>query len=129
MKVKVLQCDTPSSYTGRTYPVEEMTKAVEQYNNNPPNEGYGTLGMPNDPQRIPLTDISHKIDRLWIENDSVFAEVDILNTPAGERLTAIIDECRLSPAMIGNLDEENLTVSNCEIVSTAFIPNKEDNNE
>lgn len=45
----------------------------------------------DDRAEISIKEVSHAINKLWIENDKVMAELDILNTPNGEKVNTLID--------------------------------------
>lgn len=53
----------------------------------------GELGHPDD-YNIHLQNVSHKIDKLWIEDykgtESLMGEITILETPSGKQLTNLI---------------------------------------
>lgn len=53
---------------------------------------FGENNHPQDDRTdIDLNNVSHAINKMWIEGDSVMAELDLLPTPAGEIINKLID--------------------------------------
>lgn len=94
-RIKGIVADFKPNRNGRVYPrelwekvinseyVKEMmaSKCLFGENNHP---------LDSDRVEIDLNNVSHCIHKLWIENDSVMAELDLLPTPAGEIIDKLI---------------------------------------
>lgn len=97
---------------GRIYPYQTTIKAIKKYKKEyiDNNKAFGILGILNSSE-IPLNLISHKITRLWEENNKGYAEIEILNTPKGKHLQELVNtigsRLRLIPCGIGNIDENS----------------------
>lgn len=65
----------------RIYDLEACEKIIEDFKNKP--ICYGTIGYIDTPN---ITDISHIIEKMWIENNILKADIRILDTPSGEIL-------------------------------------------
>jgi len=109
-KVKILQCDEPSPYTGRIYPSDEIELAIEKYREKiADNVAYGTFGNSPTPGEMNIADISHKVTDISINDEGeVFVDYEILGTPAGESLKKVLESVRLSPALIGHVTREGV---------------------
>jgi len=127
---KLLTCDTPSPYTGRVYPREEVEKAIKQYQQTiDAGIAFGELGI-QEGDNISLSHVSHKILNIYLNDNTVYADIELLDTPAGASAAEMLkaDIVRLSPVMYGVLAEDNTTVNGVSIVKTAIVP-KEDIDE
>lgn len=128
---KILDIGKPMPYTKNLYSLEECQAMVDRYM-----EGafiYGQIGMPEyDSEKHLFVDRleyrSHRIKNLWIENDALYADVAILNTPKGKELFKIMQDIEVDfrTAICCNcsknheLDAINLT--NCKLIGIHAIP-------
>jgi hypothetical protein len=117
MKVKLLDCDTPLS-NGLIYPQDEVERVLD--NTNLPL--LGRLGCP-EVMTLNLADAAFTIDKLMIENGSLYGELNILDTPKGRILKEVfdVDNNDFRTIGIGTLDESN-TVSNYKILGAFVVP-------
>ena len=106
--------DTPSERTGRTYPIEEVERAVAEYSEKC-TEGaeYGlTVGDRLTPALgDDITKITHKTDNVWMEDGVVMATITLFDTPAGNMIKTLIEadiSCNLYPAGVGFMGEEHI---------------------
>lgn len=83
----VLKCDTPNK-NGHVYPRAVMEKAIADFVQTLPS--VGQFGMPRTDE-ISVSDVSHKITSVRIENDTVVADVELLDTPTGKLVEAAAD--------------------------------------
>ena len=67
---------------------ESVEKAVKDFNEKYSNsDAVGELNPdPNDGPRI-----SHTINKLWLEDDGVYSEIELLDTPHGRQVELILD--------------------------------------
>jgi len=129
LTMTLMQCDSPSPFTGRTYPREEMEKAIAKYQETIDNDvAFGTLGPSG--AIISLVDISHKIKNITINEDgSIVADVVLLDTPQGTFAQSLgIDNFRLSPCLSGQLSDDNV-VSDCVMLHTSLLDKEKESNE
>ncbi len=112
---------------GRMYELEDMKKAVEDYQINHIDKllGYGEMRHPNLAD-IDHDRISHRCVNMWIEGDDVYARMKILDIPFTDVLRAMIDEgtsLACSSRCLGDLYEMDgyTLVSNFEIVGIDIV--------
>lgn len=76
---------------GRVYPKEILEREIKKYIEGPVKQrtSLGELDHP-DSSVINLANASHIITRVWWEGDSVYGELELLNTPAGKIAQEII---------------------------------------
>ena len=122
MWMKILTCDTPTSRTGRTYPKEIMEAAVEEYRDKIDNNiAFGQVGDTATPE-INIAEVSHRVTDMRFDGDDLYADIEILDTPAGEMLKDMISVMRLSPVGTGLVDDD-LVIEGYEFHKTQFLPN------
>lgn len=104
---KIFQCDVPLS-NGHVYPKEVMEQAVKDFNlrmQESTISGFGTVGdnYLTDPSGVPLGEVTHKIESLTLDDDSVLnADIKIYDTPKGKMLTEFLQrDIRMVPALVG----------------------------
>ena len=114
LNVKVLDLDKPN-LNGRTYPTREVEKTIRQTSV----PFMGTLGMP-DGDKISLTKVSHAVEELRIEDGALMAKITLLQTPAGQMLSQLLDECEFRAAGTGDIDE-NGVVSNWKMTTVSAV--------
>jgi len=123
LTLHLLTCNEPSPYTGRVYPLEEVKKMVEKYNER--NIDYPTVGVLVQETEeycadMPLYHISHVTNSLYIDKTSLMANITLLLTHAGEVVKNNLDALRLSPAMSGNFNNMNC-IHDLTLIRTDFL--------
>ncbi len=121
--------DKPNK-NNRTYTLKAVVNAIEEaqkrYADRPM---LGTLGMPEDAlglpvTTIPLTQVSHTITNLRIEDGYLVGNVKILKTPMGQVLEAMLEKDRESMAFrtfgAGTIDKDGI-ISHYDIISVSAI--------
>ena len=106
MKVtaQIMKLNTPSKASGRVYSKDIMEKAIKEFNEK--SLKCGTLGEMNHPD---LTNISHKIENIRIDEDKVFGDIELLDTPNGITASALLEsgvKLALAPKMNLDIQEE-----------------------
>ena len=106
--------------TGRIYPVEELQKAVDSYNDKNKTM-LGELGG-YDEVSVSLDNVSHKIDDLRIENNNIVGTVTILKTPQGEQVNKIIqeqgfDSLKFGAKGAGHYSSDGKTIRDYELIT------------
>ena len=118
MKRVIMELGVPNK-NGRTYPPEEMAKAIERYNDK---VCYGEVGSAVN---VDLGHASHRFMNLEVfrnaEGCYLRGDLTLLDTSCGKMLREIMDttEVAFRPAGIGELrqTENGLEVINYELLS------------
>jgi len=114
---------------GRTYPTAVGEEVVRQIKKNVPVPG--ALSITIDPDQIEIKEISHHVINAKIENNTVIADIETLNTPAGRRLEDLLKRDRLEPeehfafgvGSYGSLDENGIVQLNgFQVITIDLIP-------
>lgn len=123
---KLLECDSPSPYTGRIYPKDVVEKMVVDYQEKI--EKGLAVGVIGDIKTIAIDplDISHIVTEMKIDNDgNVITKIKILDTEQGRILSDIIDcGIRLSPISIGKLNEDKV-ITESTFITTSILHENE----
>lgn len=90
--VGVMQRAGAKNQNGRIYKREILEKEVQKYIDNFVKVGnaYGELDHPES-AIVSLKNASHVVKDLWWEGDDLMGKVELLNTPAGNIVKAIIE--------------------------------------
>lgn len=106
----IMHCDSPNR-NGRIYSSEMMEKQIEEFNKRCEKDGF-VLGMPGGDgykSNTILSDVSHRIDKLYFDDNKICAEGQLLNTPMGKILDNVgIDNLGFEIIGTGNVDENNV---------------------
>jgi len=93
--VKGIVADFNPNRNGRVYPRELWEKVINSEYVKEMMASKMLLGEADHPfddrVEISIKEVSHAINKLWIEGDKVMAELDILNTPNGEKVATLVD--------------------------------------
>lgn len=94
-RIRGIVADFKPNRNGRVYPRELWEKVINSEYVNEMMKSKCLFGESNHPfddrVEIDLNNVSHAVNRLWIENDAVMGELDLLPTPAGEIISKLID--------------------------------------
>ena len=124
MKQTLMKLDTLNK-NGRIYTTESVNKAIQEANDkSEKGQLLGELGYGNVVD-IDLKNVSHKISELKIEDNSVVGEIEILDTPSGNKLKDILDQVVFRPRGTGNINDKG-EVENFKIISFDAISKHED---
>jgi Prohead core protein serine protease len=98
---------------GRKYPIDTLAEEVERYSKEhiDTNRAYGELGHPDTPT-IQLDRVSHMIRSLVREGKNFIGKAEILGTPNGNIVKALIDAgatLGVSSRGVGTLKQEGTT--------------------
>ena len=84
------KCDTVNG-NGRIYPRNILEKEIKNYKKIvDERRALGELDHPDD-SVINLKNASHMVIDIWMDGDSVMGKVQVLGTPAGQVLKALVD--------------------------------------
>ena len=93
--VKGIVADFNPNRNGRVYPRELWEKVINSEYTKEMMASKMLLGEADHPfddrVEISIKEVSHAINKLWIEGDKVMAELDILNTTNGQKVATLID--------------------------------------
>ena len=78
-------------------------------------------------RKAKVTDVSHLVNKIYLEGEFVKADISLLNTPNGEMVKDMLEKGQvvLRTSGIGT-QNENGTIENYKITSCNFIPKSED---
>ena len=127
MQATILPFNTQSQ-NGRVYPLEAFVRdggrLLAELNGT---AVRGRLGYPDG--ELLEADVSHHVSHFAIEDGCLVGEVEILNTPAGDKLREILDSVVFSPRSIGYVHNGGLvTIDRIDCVCAipkaddAFLP-------
>lgn len=108
--VTVIEAGVPN-VNGHIYPAAVLEKLAEI------KQVFGTIG-PSRPQ-VSLDEISHVIDRMWVEDNRLMAEIEVLKTVSGSILEDMLEreDVEFFPAGYGRIDENDIVQDDYELVS------------
>ena len=106
----ILQRANALNQNGRVYPKDILEREIRNYEKLiREKRAFGELDHANEPI-VNMKNISHTIREIWMEGDVVYGKVEILDTPCGKIIEAIIKAgCRpgISSRALGSLQREN----------------------
>jgi hypothetical protein len=114
-----------SDITGRTYPEEELRKAVDELSNRLSTETVmGAYYLPepshDSPIILDLERVSHKLKSIKMEGSDVYCTVELLEkSTAGQEVIQIIRKgikYKLTPIMTGRVSHTNAHVYDLNII-------------
>lgn len=108
----------------RNYPVEEITKAVNNVNAIL-SKGESVLGECDHPQEltINLDRVSHMIEKMWMKDNCGMGKLKLIPTPHGQIIRTLIEsgvKLGVSSRGSGNVDHRG-NVSDFEIVTVDIV--------
>ena len=111
-KIKILTLDEKTPNSGRIYPKEEFSRALEEWLKSPNTKAgcfIEDLNYAGNLGEIPIDRISHTIKSISIEDNNVYADIEVLDTPAGVILEALLgagdDSVRFAPVGTGLIED------------------------
>jgi len=106
----ILQKANTLNQNGRIYPHHILEREIRNYEKLiREKRAFGELDYANEPI-VNMKNISHTIREIWMEGDVVYGKVEVLDTPCGKIIEAIIKAgCRpgISSRALGSLQREN----------------------
>jgi len=106
---KILKFDT-INLNDRMYTKESISKAIKDVRTKIKLLGvfYGCLGYPDTDNFTLSINVSHAIKKLYIRNNILYAQIQILDTQSGRTLRENIDQFVFRPRIIGNVDNNKV---------------------
>jgi hypothetical protein len=127
----VLQRADVRNQNGRIYPYRILKQVADKYNKVFVTEkrAYGELDHPNS-NIVEAKNASHTITRMWWEGKELWGDIEVLDTPAGNIVKAIIDsgnQLGISSRGVGSeidLNESTIQVAeDFELIAWDFVTN------
>lgn len=115
---------------GRIYTKEALERMIAQFEERKNLTGcfFGELDYPESSGRedfttVLLTNVSHNVKKMWIEEGVLYGEIQILQTPAGEKIKELLQNQSVvfRSRAIGNVNEDG-TVEIEKIISFDAVP-------
>lgn len=108
MKVPVIYANVVN-LNGRLYNINSIQKIISIFENKD-GELFGNIGYPDVDNftLIPLSNVSHSIKNLIYDDNILFAEIKVLDTPNGLILKDNIHNYVFRPRLIGNILDNNI---------------------
>lgn len=86
----ILQKGNTLNKNGRKYPLDILRREVEKYNELvKERRALGELDHP-DSAVVSLTNVSHLVTKMWWEGETLYGEVEIIDTPSGNILKGLL---------------------------------------
>jgi hypothetical protein len=104
IKSTIIIADMPNK-NNRIYPRSVLEKIVNDFDNE--SDNLGQLGTPDDWNSTHIEEASHVVKNLRIEGNKLVADIQIMDTPAGKRLSNLIEGKDFRPRGTGSLETKN----------------------
>ena len=125
--VPLLKADV-TNRNGRVYTEEAIEKMIEDFNEKRGMHGVflGQLGFPENID-VTLSEVSHDVEKIYLEEKTLFGDIKILETPKGDLLKGLIEMGGIvfRPRSAGNVDSSG-EVQNVNLISVDAISSSED---
>ena len=129
-KQVVMELDVPTQ-DGKIWLYEVVAKAIAEFDDNfiKQDRAYGELGrvgIYEDPFSLELASIvclaksSHKITKLYIKDNFLLCDVEVLDTPRGKDLSKLLSFMQFRPRAMGIVeldDNGDQLIIECDIIS------------
>ena len=110
----IIQRAEAKNQNGRVYPKDILEREIKKYAEGPVKErrAMGELDHPES-SVVNLKNVSHNIKDMWWDGDNVMGKIEILPTPSGNILKALIENgvtCGVSSRGMGSLKQVGETM-------------------
>jgi len=86
----ILQKGNALNKNGRKYPIEILKREVDKYNQLvKERRALGELDHP-DSAVVSLSNVSHLVTKMWWEGETLYGEVEVIDTPSGNILKGLL---------------------------------------
>lgn len=99
---KLIQIDTPSPITGRIFSEKIIDKMISEFQPN------GCIGTMNFDYPIDILNISHLVKKLYKSDGWLMCEIEILDTPKGNELKAILESPEFRICGLGETGQDGI---------------------
>lgn len=110
---------------GIYYTREELQAAVDEYQNNNFGVLYGIFGGMDYQTTVELDKIAFKVTNLVMEDDGLYGEVTILDTPKGQLLRECVDHVKFGLNGTGVVQHDGRVLGYRIICASALLTNAE----
>ena len=108
LTIPVLRSDVVN-LNGRMYTTECLHQMVTTFKQNTTDGTpmFGEIGYPEGRSFTSVEQVSHQVLNLNVEGTTLFAEIEVLDTPKGEMLKTLLDSVVFRPRIIGHVQEDH----------------------
>jgi hypothetical protein len=114
--------DTKRTKNGWRYPISIIETMKEVIDSAQPHEKFGEFGFPKA-HVIDVKNVAFTYDNPIIEDDTLYVDITVLDTPKGEELKKKVKKVSFVPVGLGTLNE-NKDMETYEFLSIAAIKQK-----
>jgi hypothetical protein len=100
---KQLLLNTEVTLNNRRYPLEVIESIRDQINSRDEDRNLGTVGYEENLE-IDLSKVAFKYSNAVIENNALYVDIEMLDTPLGKSLNEVLGDMRFRPAGTGTFD-------------------------
>lgn len=116
-----------TNLNGRIYTKETAELMISQFEERRNRLGvfFGELGYPEDGSRdISLGNVSHDVQKMWLDGDTVYGSIKILDTPSGRKLTEMFKDNQMvfRSRSEGTIDPKTNEVQLTKLFSIDAVP-------
>ncbi len=90
---------------GRIYTTSLANKIIKQFEDCPPKSVMGTLATDFTDAIVRLSAASHIVNKMWIDDNKLMAEIEILQTPTG-KIIQLFDKPVFRLAGVGSIKDD-----------------------
>jgi hypothetical protein len=123
----VIQRAGTKNQNGRVYPKNILNRETENYEKAVRDRrALGELDHPES-STISLSNVSHIITKSWWDGDTVMGNIEVLNTPKGQILQALLDAgitIGISSRGVGSTEKKRMAEGDVDMVGDDLDPKK-----
>lgn len=106
---RILLLNTNQTNNNRCYTIESLQSIADQINESPTHKKFGRNKY--ESAILTLSEASFTVSNAVIENNSLYIDIEVLSTPAGEELKNMINEVAFRPMTMIPSDEDYKIIS------------------
>lgn len=109
---------------GRIYPKELMNPIMEQLNNK--STIYGELGQDNASMDVTLSNVSHTVENIYINDNAIYGDIRILDTPKGKIVKELLNNNQtigVASRGMGTINNDGTISSNYKLFTFDLVTN------
>jgi len=122
IKTKLIEFEKENR-NGRIYPKELMNSVMEQLKSkNSPL--YGELGQDNNSFDISLKNISHTIENIYVDDNSIYGNIRILDTPKGKIVKELLNNSQsigIASRGMGSINSDGTVSDNFKLLTFDLV--------
>lgn len=117
----ILKLDSPDTVSGRTFPKDLMEAAIEKYTADSISHGRGVCWLQDNASGFTdLSTIWGKCTRLYITEDTLYGDFEVLNTDMGDTVAILMDggvSMDIQLGGMGTLSKDKVVGDDFEIIN------------